>query len=162
MVQDKKEIKGGTYAEINLQRCKEVQSISIGKTILDIDLFQIKDYVKKQSQLEKYVKLYNLVPMGENKGLWYYLSNDSICGRDCEKNEYAQNEIPKGKYAVVVIDDPFIFSLIRVWNYICKWILDKNEKINGLTLSNSENTACFVRFFMENLKEFMAVYVPIK
>ena len=162
MVQDKKEIKGGNYMDINLERCKEVKSISYDKIILDIDLFQIKDYIKKPLQFEKYVELYNLIPMGENKGLWYYLSNNSICGINCEHDEYLNNNIPKGKYAVVKIIDPFTFSIIRVWNFICKWTIDNNVKINGLTLDNNEITACFLKFYKEDNKKYMDVCVPIK
>lgn len=162
MIQDQKEIKGGTYHEVNVQRCKEVQLMSVDESILDMDAFRREDHVKNTSRLDKYAKLYHLEPMGENKGIWYYFSNKSACGIDDEKDNDTHNEIPKGRYAVVTIDDPFTFSLVRVWNYICKWSWDNKKCINGLTLKNSENTACFVKFFMEGPKEFMAVHVPIK
>jgi hypothetical protein len=148
--------------EENIRRCDEVQSITLDKIILDIDVFQISDHVKKQERLNKYAKLYNLVPMGEKNGLWFYVSNNSICGINSEKYEYSHNEIPKCRYAMVTIEAPFTFSINRVWNYICKWVYDGKEKINGIVLNNNENTACFTRFFIKNEKEFMSLYVPIR
>ena len=63
---------------------------------------------------------------------------------------------------MVIIEAPFIFSINRVWNYICKWIYDGKENINGTILNNNESTACFTRFYMENGKEFMSLYIPIR
>jgi predicted transcriptional regulator YdeE len=162
MVQDSKDIKGSLYAETNIQRCKDVQSVVLDEFSLDIDLFEINDHVKKVERLNKYTKLYNLVPMGERNGLWYYISDDSVCGLDHTKNEYSYNKIPKGRYAVVIIEDPFTFSFNRVWNYVCKWVLDNHESINGFNLEKNKNIACFSRFYMESSKEKMALYVTIK
>ncbi|MEG0692747.1 MAG: hypothetical protein RR444_06670 [Oscillospiraceae bacterium] len=47
------------------------------KQTLDIDTFIISDYTTKPAQLEKYTKLYSLVPMGESNGLWYCKSQSS-------------------------------------------------------------------------------------
>jgi hypothetical protein len=109
--------------------------------------------------------------MGEKDGLWFYMSDDSVRGMNHEKNEYSHNEIPKGRYAAVVIEDPFNFSLNRVWNYICTWTQDNNEFVSGVVLNtnnnndntnNADNTACFAKFFINGTKEFMSVYVPLK
>ena len=79
LLQDSKDIKGASYSVENMKRCGKVQSITLDKFSLDIDIFQISDHVKKQERLNKYAKLYNLVPMGEKDGLWFYVSNNSIC-----------------------------------------------------------------------------------
>lgn len=162
MVQNSKDIKGGAYAEDNIQRCKEVRLITLDDIYLDIDAFEVSNHVKKIERLDKYTRLYSFVPMGERDGLWFYLSDEAVCGIDREKNEYSHNEIFKGRYAMVVIEEPFTFSLNRVWNYICRWIQDNKAAVNGLILNNHENTSCLARFFKEDLKEFMAVYIPIK
>ena len=162
MVQNAKDIKGSGYTEGNLKRCGEVRLITLDDSYLDIDVFEVSNHVKKAGRLDKYTGLYNLVPMGEKDGLWFYLSDEAVCGIDREKNAYSHNEIPKGRYAMVVIEDPFTFSLNRIWNYLCKWIQDNKETVKGLILNNNENTSCLARFFKEDSKEFMTVYIPIK
>jgi hypothetical protein len=162
MVQNPKDIKGSGYTEGNLQRCGEVRLIALNDINLDIDAFEIGDHVKKAERLDKYTRLYNLVPMGEKDGLWFYLSDEAIRGLNRENNAYSHNEMPKGRYAMVVIENPFTFSLNRAWNYICQWTQDNKETVNGVTLNNNENTACLARFFIEDSKECMAVYIPVK
>jgi effector-binding domain-containing protein len=162
MRQNPKEIKGSGYTEGNIEVCGEVKSINLDEINLDIDVFAIGDHVKKADRLDRYAKLYNLIPMGEKDGLWYYMSDESVRGMNREKNEYSHNEIPKGRYAAVVIEDPFNFSLNRVWNYICTWMQDNNEFVSGFVLNANDNTACLAKFFINGTKEFMAVYVPLK
>ncbi|MDF2686508.1 MAG: hypothetical protein K0S55_1690, partial [Clostridia bacterium] len=162
MLQDAKDIKGGAYTEDNIFRCGEVKITDMEEQHLNIDTFELSDYVCKPASLNKYIKLYNFVPMGENDGLWFYQKNCNYaaCGTDRGDKEYAFYKIPKSKYASVTISDPMTFSASRVWNYICKWLKDNNEKINGIDLG-SENTACFAKIYIKNGKEYMSVYVPV-
>ena len=125
-------------------------------------MFETSDHVKKPLRLEKYAKLYHLFPMGEKDGLWFYHSHDSINESDYEKNAYSHTKIPTGHYAVVTKANPFIFSWNRVWNCMCDYIQNNKESINGITLSDTENTACFTRFYKKYSTEYMAVYVPVK
>ena len=162
MVQNPKDVKGSLYKEVNMQRCGEVKIVDIDEIALDIDVFEIGGHVKNIERLEKYAKLYNLSPMGEKNRLWFYMSDDLVCKINQGKNEYSCAKIPSGKYAVATIEDPFDFSLSRVWNYICEYMQNSKESVHGLLLDNNENTACLARFFMENAKEYMAVYAPIK
>jgi len=162
MVQDSKEIKGVLYTEGNIQRCGKVKLVVLDEIALDIDAFEIGVHVKKAERLKKYSNLYNLIPMGEKDGLWFYLRSDWIYGVNSEKNEFSHDKIPNGKYAAIIAEDPFTFSFNRVWNYICEYIQSNKESVNGFILNNNENTACFAKFFKENSKEYMAVYVPVK
>ena len=161
MVQDTKEIKSYSK-EDNIQKCGEVKLMDFNETSLDINTFEISNHVKKIERFKRYIELYNLIPMGEEDGLWFYLSNDLICRINRKKNEYSHTKIPAGKYLTVIIEDPFAFSLTRAWNYICEYIQNNKEIVNGLLLNNNENTACLARFSKENDKEYMSVYVPIK
>jgi len=161
MVQNSKEIKGSKYAEENIQRCGEVRSIILDDINLDINELKTSNHVNKNQLLEKYTGLYNLVPMGEKDGLWFYFSDKAVCGLSRDKNERLQNTIIKGRYAKVIIESPFTFSLNRVWNYMCEWLQSSKETVKGCIISDNENTACFTRLFTEDSKDFMAVYIPI-
>lgn len=161
MTQDAKDIKGNGYVEINKARCGEVKILSRGQIDVDIDTFNISDYCMNPKRLEKYASLYNLVPMGEDDGIWFYQSDEAVCGIDCSKSEFCFTRIPQGRYATVTVDNPMTFSLCRTWNYICKWAQENLENINEIELDGVKAT-CLVKFYMEYGKEYMTMHVPIK
>lgn len=158
MAQDAKEIKGALYAEDTIKRCKSVQTVSLNKTILDIDTYLIEDYVKKSERLNKYTRLYGLIPMGAHQGLWYYHDVAAVCG--ITSDDYSCTEIPEGCYATVTINDTFTFSACRIWNFIAKWLYENNKSIRSVNF-RGENVPYFAKFYKKGDVEYMAVYVPI-
>lgn len=161
MTQDAKDIKGSGYVETNRARCGQVKNLSLGQIDLGIDTFNISDYCVNPKRLEKYASLYNIVPMGADDGIWFYQSDEAVCGIDCSKREFCFTGIPEGRYAAVTVDNPMTFSLCRTWNYICKWTKENQESINEIE-TDEVKTTCFVKFYREYDKEYMTVYVPME
>ena len=158
MAQDAKEIKGASYTEETVQRCKEVQTIFLNGAALDVDTFFVEDHVKKPERLNKYKKLYSLVPMGANEGLWYYHDTAAVCG--IATDEYNYTEIPEGCYAVVTVNDPFAFSAWRVWNHVVKWLNETGKSVRPIELGG-KSVPYFVKFYRQSDVEYMAMYVRI-
>ncbi|GHU38329.1 hypothetical protein FACS1894105_12090 [Clostridia bacterium] len=157
MKQDAKDIKGGTYADENKAKCGEVKLISFEETILDIDEYQLSDYITNPARVEKYAVLYNLVPLGGHDGAWFCQNDAAILEKDSDAGAYSLQTIPQGLYATVTVSNPMTFSANRVWNYICKWV--KQEELSIAELSD---TVCFARFYTAYGTEYMDMLVPVK
>lgn len=151
MAQDKKEIKGGTYEAENIERCGEVKIIAMEGNSLTAE----QPSAFHSRKLSQYIKLYHLVPIGENNGLWFYRSSVNYSNQ-----AQGLQKIPQGRYASITIADSLSFSLNRSWNYICKWLDDHGEKVAGVDL-DSENAACLVHLYNLEQQPCMALYVPI-
>lgn len=157
MTQDPRETKGGNYMEESCMRCGNVEMVPLERTELDIDHFEKSDYANIK-KLDKYATVYYLTPMGEHEGLWYYHDSNAICGM--ETDAYCYTVIPEGRYASVTINDPFSFSVRRVWDYIAKSLWESNENIRPVSI-NEENVPFFVKFYRQGNNEHMTMYVPI-
>ncbi|MDR1687897.1 MAG: hypothetical protein LBS21_04715 [Clostridiales bacterium] len=160
MAQDKKEIKGGAYTEENSRRCSAVKVIYRERQKLNADISDLSAHTASPARLNKYTKLYNLLPMGENEGVWFFKSNSAAYGKDCGGKAYTQNAIEEGSYAVAKLIDPLTFSANRMFNFICQWICDNKNTVNGILVCE-EYAACFVKFYKENGKEYMDMYIPL-
>ena len=154
MAQDPIEVKGGAYAEVNKQRCGEVEVVN-----LDTHNFgpQIPDSARTSARLERYAKRYHLIPLGENNGVWFYRS-------EWATNQYSvydsSLEVPQGKFASITISDPMTFSVNRGCNYICQWLTERRIKIKEFPL-NGENVVLLLTLCQEDGTECTKMYVPI-
>lgn len=158
MIQDAKEIKGTSYTEETTRRCKEVQIVPLDEIAADIDTFQAEDYIKKPARLAKYAKMYGLVPMGDYQGLWYYHNANTVCRTAAD--DYGYTKIPEGSYATVTIEDPFAFSVWRIWNFIAGWLYDNKKSICPVELIGT-SVPYFTRFYRQGEVEYMTMYVPV-
>ena len=158
MAHSEKETRGAGFDEENLLRCGNVASINLKHEELDIDDFNPADYADIK-RLDKYTKTYNLTPMGANDGLWFYFDDKGVCGTP--NDGYSFTSIPEGGYATVTISNPFAFSVIRAWDYICLWVR-KNKLSVVSTDIGGVNTSMLVKFYKQGANQFMEMYVPIK
>ena len=153
-----KEIKGSGYAETSRKRCGDVNLVVLEQTEIDIDDFEISDYCNAK-WLDKYAEEYSLTPMGACDGFWLYHDQKAVCGKN--GNDYSHTIIPKGRYAVVTINDPFSFSAWRVWTYIAGWLRENDVSIRQMKF-NGTDVPYFVRFHRQNSGEYLSACVPIE
>lgn len=157
MAHSAKETRGAGWGEENLLRCGNVVSINLKHEELDIDDFSLDDYADIK-RLDKYAHIYNLTPMGANGGLWFYFDDKAACGTP--NDGYSFTSIPKGSYAMITVSNPFAFSAIRAWDYICLWV-----KKNKLSVTSADiggiNTSMLIKFYKQGADQFMEMYVPI-
>ncbi|HML48537.1 MAG TPA: hypothetical protein PKE04_17470 [Clostridia bacterium] len=159
MAQDPRDIKGGRYAEVNRERCGEVEILHIDRQEFDARSFTLSDHVSKPGRLERYVKLYDLIPMGENGGIWFYRSE--CAASDAEDREASCLAVPQGAYASITVTDPIDFSAIRAWNIICQWLHERKANIREMSL-NGKSAVCLTKFFKEGGAEYMEMYVSVE
>ena len=152
-----KETRGANFETENQLRCRNISLIHLESEELDIDDFNLDDYadIKK---LDKYAHTYNLTPMGANNGIWFYFDDKAVCGTP--NDGYSFTSIPKGNYAMITVSNPFTFSVIRAWDYICLWVRKNNlsiitEDIGGI------KTSMLIKFYKQGTNQFMEMYVPI-
>jgi hypothetical protein len=153
-----KETRGNNHDKENLMRCGNVAIINFKHEKLDIDDFSPADYADVK-RLDTYAKIYNFTPMGENDGLWYYFDDKAVCGMPNEG--YAFTTIPEGSYAMITISNPFTFSAVRAWDYICLRIRKNNMKITPADIGGIK-AHTLVKFFKQGKNQFMEMYVPVK
>jgi len=158
MAHSARETQGAGYNEENLLRCGEVSDVKLERTELDIDVFDPADYTDIK-RLDKYARAYNLTPMGESNGLWFYLDERAICGTPDEG--YRFTAVPEGAYANIKVSDPFTFSAIRAWDYVCLWIRRNEMSIASADIGGTK-TPMLVKFYRQGEKQFMDIYVQIK
>jgi len=158
MTHSTRESRGERHEEENLSRCDNVEVVKLEKTILDIDDFDSADYADIK-RLDRYTNEYNLTPMGENGGVWFYFDEQAVCGTPAEG--YIFTTIPDGYYAMVTIANPFVFSVVRTWDYICLWTRKNNRAINPIDIGGNR-TPMLVKFFKNCGNQFMQMYLPVR
>lgn len=158
MVQSANESRGSNYDKENILRCGNVVSVNLNQLILDIDDFYQEDYVDTK-KLYKYTNTYNLTPMGANGGLWFYFDDNAICGKP--NDGYCFTKVPEGCYAMVTVSNPFKFSVIRAWDYICLWVRKNNMSVTSVDIGDLKSFL-FIKFYKEGTNQLMEVYVPVK
>jgi len=107
------------HEEENLLRCGDVGHVRLERTVLNSNGFDSADYADAK-RLDKYADEYNLSLMGADNGLWFYFDEKAVCGEPCK--EYLFTTVSSGQYAAVTVANPFTFSVIRIWDYICLWM----------------------------------------
>jgi len=157
MTQNAKDIKGTGYTEGIQARGGEVNLAELEQQELDVDDFEMSDY-SNPKRLEKYAATYHLTPMGVGEGFWFYHDQKAVCGEG--GNDYGHTILPKGRYAVVTIDDPLTFSVWRVWQYIAGGIDANNHKIRPVDV-NDASVPYLAKFARKSGGECMTVYVPV-
>ena len=143
MTQNAREIKGSGYTEENRKRCGDIQII----TLAPMDL----GAADTPAKLEKYARLYQLVPMGANGGLWFYRGAPA----------HGLTQVPGGKYAAVTITEPMAFSLNRAWNTICEWIINEKMTIREVCYGGQASAVCFTKFSWKDDADCVQVLVPL-
>ena len=158
MLHSAKESRGAMHEEENRLRCGEVEIVKLEKAALGIDVFDPADHADVK-RLDKYTSEYNLTPMGENSGLWFYFDERAACGKPNEG--YLITTMPDGKYAMITIAKPFAFSVIRAWDYICLWLRKNNMTVNPVDIGGVK-TPMFVKLFKQGGNQFAEIYVPVE
>ena len=158
MSHNARESRGAMYEEENLLRCGTPLVVKLKQAELDIDDFDPADYAEVK-RLNKYAEAYNFTPMGANDGLWYYFDDKAVCGTPNEG--YAFTTIPKGCYVTITISNPFTFSAIRAWDYMCLWIRKNNMTVISLNIGGIKAHR-LIKFFRQGTNHFMELYVPVK
>jgi len=143
MTQNAREIKGSGYTEENRKRCGDIRVI----TLAPMDL----EPADTPAKLEKYARLYQLVPMGANGGLWFYRGAPA----------HGPAQVPGGTYAAVTVTQPMTFSLNRAWNTICEWIVNEKRAIREVCFDGQASAACFAKFSRKDGADCMQVLVPL-
>ena len=157
MTHSARESRGAGYGEGNVLRCGNPELVTLEYTALDIDVFDPADYADTK-RLEKYSSEYHFTPMGAHNGLWCYLDEQVLCGTPNER--YALAAIPGGQYAGIAVSDPFAFSAVRAWDYLCLWARKNSKTIRPIDLGGVK-TPQLVRFFKQEGAQLMGMYVLI-
>jgi len=161
MTQDKMDSKGSGYAEGNQQRCGDIQTTVLPETPLAADASRTGDHIAKPARLTRYAKWYNLLPLGENGGLWFYRSDAAVRGEDTTGTR-TPAAIPAATYATVTVADPVTFSFHRVWNYLCTGLDGQHKTIKTIPHPGTgESISCLAKFYRKDGKDCMTVMIPI-
>lgn len=158
MSKNAKESRGANYDEENLLRSGAISVIKLKRAELDIDVFDPADYADIK-RLDQYAMNYHFTPMGASNGLWYYFDDKAVCGMPIE--DYKFTIIPEGNYAKITVSNPFTFSAVRAWDYICLWMRKKNMLVNSVDIGGLK-THTLVKFFKQGANQMMEMYVPVK
>ena len=159
MTQDAKDIKGSGYDEIMKSCCDGVRVTHLRQIDLAGDGYAAPEFCNPK-RMDRYAAKYNLVLLGAGGGLWFYHSDDAVCGIG-ESDDSGQTCVPQGAYAAAEITNPFAVSAVRVWNHTVKWILENQNAVRKLEF-NHLTIPYLARFYKENGNERMTVYVPVE
>lgn len=153
-----KESRGSAYEEDNLMRCGNISIVKLNRTELNIDDFKSTDYTDVK-RFDKYAKTYNFTLMGTNGGLWCYFDDKAVCGTP--NDGYVFTTIPESNYAMIKISNPFTFSAVRAWDYICLEIRKNNINVTSIDIGGIE-THKLIKFYKQGTNYYMEMYVPVK
>ena len=116
-------------------------------------------------KLTKYSRDYNLTwlgithdtRLGADDGLWMYHDEQVICG---EEKAMMIPYIPKDKYAVITVADPFSLSLVRAWDHVCTWARRNGVKLAATSICCTK-MPLLVRFYKQDDIQYMQMYAQI-
>ena len=153
-----RESRGAMHEEENQRHFSAPQIVSLAETALDIDTFNPADDADAK-RLDKYAGEYSLTPMGAGDGLWYYLDEKAVCGTPDEG--YNFTVLPAGRYAVTTVSNPFTFSAVRTWDFLCLWMRKNGMTVTSVDIGGAQ-TPMLARFFKRENNQCMEMLVPIK
>lgn len=158
MTQDSKGSRGAGYADENCARCGSPLVVKLNRMDLSVDHFAHAEYTDVQ-RLDRYAEKYHLTPMGVNDGVWLYFDDRAVCGTPGEGCAIAA--IPECCCAMVTVSNPFSFSVVRIWDYLCLWTRRRQLTITSADMGGIK-TPMFVKFFRQEETQYMQMYVTMR
>ena len=153
-----RESRGASHETENALCCGDIKIVKLEPTALDVDIFDPTDHADNK-KLDRYTKNYSFTPMGTHNGLWFYFDENAACGTPNEDDLFTT--IPDGHYAMITVSDPFTFSAIRTWDYICLWARKNNVAVDSVDIGEMR-TPMLVKFLKQKGNQCMEMYVPIR